>query len=71
MDIISPIARENPNFRPVAESTTAGEAAEMSTIERDGVALEAPALDEQLAGPSAVAEPIRVHGKFFFAGDAK
>jgi glycosyltransferase involved in cell wall biosynthesis len=71
MDINSPIAREHANLRPVAESTTAGEAAEMSTIERDGVALEAPALDELLAGPVGVAEPIRVHGKFFFAGDAK
>jgi len=71
MDIISPFAREHANLRPVADLGTAGEAAEMSTIERDGVALEAPAPDELLAGPVSIAEPIRVHGKFFFAGEAK
>jgi len=71
MDIISSFAREHANLRPVAESTTAGEVAEMSTLERDGVAHEGPALDELLTGPPAVAEPIRVHGKFFFAGEAK
>ena len=38
----------------------------MTTIDRDGVVL-----DELLAGPPAVAQPIRVQGKFFFAGDAK
>ncbi len=43
----------------------------MSTIDRDGVAPEAPALDELLASAPAVAGPIRVHGKFFFAGAAK
>src|SRR5882762_7925896 len=71
MDIILPFAREQANLRPVAESTAAGEFAEMSTVDRDGVAQEAPALDELLRGPPAVAEPIRVHGKFFFAGDTK
>src|SRR5882672_5948972 len=71
MDLISRVARENADFRPVAEPMTGGEAAEMSTVDRDGVALEAPALDELSAGPSAIAEPIRVHGKSFFAGDAK
>src|SRR6266496_4351673 len=71
MDIISPFARENANLRPVAESATAGEVAEMSTVDRDGGAPDTPALDALLAGPSAIAEPIRVHGKFFFAGDAK
>jgi len=44
----------------------------MSTGERDSVALEAPALEELPASALApVAGPIRVHGKFFFAGDAK
>ena len=43
----------------------------MSTSERDGVAREAPALEELLAGRSVLAQPIRVHGKSFFAGDAK
>jgi glycosyltransferase involved in cell wall biosynthesis len=71
MDVISPAARENADLRPVAEPTNAGEAAEMSILERDGVALEAPALDELLASAPAVADPIRVHGKFFFAGAAK
>jgi glycosyltransferase involved in cell wall biosynthesis len=66
MDLISPVARENADFRPVAEPMTGGEAAEMSTVDRDGVAL-----DELSAGPSAIAEAIRVHGKSFFAGDAK
>src|SRR5947208_4042332 len=66
MDIISPFARENANLRPVADPTTAGDVAEMSTIERDGVALY-----EASADLPAVVEPIRVHGKFFFAGDTK
>ena len=48
MDIVSPIARENADLRPVAGPMIAGEAAEMSTSERDGVALEAPALDMTL-----------------------
>jgi glycosyltransferase involved in cell wall biosynthesis len=71
MDIISPIARENADLRPVAELANAGAAAEMSILDRDGVAPEAPALDEFLASTPALAAPIRVHGKFFFAGDAK
>jgi O-antigen biosynthesis protein len=71
MDVISRVARENSEFRPVAEPTTGGETAEMTMVERDGVALEAPALDERSASPPAVAGPIRVHGKSFFAGDAK
>src|SRR5438874_8826699 len=71
MTIISLAARRGNTFRSVAEPTTAG-APDMSTAERDGVALEAPALDTLLAiPPAAVAGPIRVHGKFFFAGDAK
>src|SRR5439155_24695660 len=59
-------AREIADLRPVAETTNAREAAEMTTSDRDGVALE-----ELLAGPPAIAQPIRVHGKSFFAGDAK
>ncbi len=44
----------------------------MSTVEQGGVAQEASALDEALAGELAPdLGPIRVHGKFFFAGDAK
>src|SRR5437764_1206990 len=71
MNIISPIARHDPNLRPVAGPAIAG-AAEMSTMERDGVALGAPALDDLLPAAAADADgPIRVHGKFFFAGDTK
>jgi glycosyltransferase involved in cell wall biosynthesis len=43
----------------------------MSILDRDGIAPEAPASDELLATAPARADPIRVHGKFFFAGDAK
>jgi glycosyltransferase involved in cell wall biosynthesis len=43
----------------------------MSTLEQGGVAREAPALDELPASAPAVADLIRVHGKFFFTGDAK
>src|SRR5260221_6470620 len=71
MDINSSLARENADLRAAGERANAGEAAEMTTSERDGVALEAPALEELLGGPAAVAEPIRVHGKSFFAGNAK
>ncbi|HVB17924.1 MAG TPA: glycosyltransferase [Stellaceae bacterium] len=44
----------------------------MSTIERDNVAPEAPGLDALMAGmPMPAVSPVRVHGKFFFAGDDK
>jgi GT2 family glycosyltransferase len=71
MDLISPIARDNADLRPVAEPTTGGEAAEMSTLEQGGAALEAPAPDALMASAPEVAGAIRVHGKFFFAGAAK
>src|SRR5437763_15950563 len=70
MDIISRTASEHAGLGSVAEPRTGG-SAEMSTIDGDGVALEAPTLDELLPGEAAVAAPIRVHGKFFFAGDTK
>ncbi len=43
----------------------------MSILDRDGLTQEAPALDELPANAPALAGPIQVHGKFFFAGDAK
>ena len=44
----------------------------MSTVEQGGVALETLASDElSVDAPAQVVGPIRVHGKFFFAGDAK
>jgi len=43
----------------------------MSTLERGAVAREASALNPVMASAPAVAETIRVHGKFFFAGAAK
>jgi GT2 family glycosyltransferase len=60
MDIISPVARENTDRRSV-----------MSTLEGDGLAGEVPAADELPVGAPAGLDPIRVHGKFFFAGAAK
>src|SRR4051794_13014146 len=47
-------------------------AAEMSALESDDIALDAPSVVDPL--PRAAEEPagpIRVHGKFFFAGEAK
>ena len=47
-------------------------AGEMSAIDSDSVAIEAPAPSELLSGPTDPASgPVRVHGKFFFAGDRK
>ncbi|MGC2411097.1 MAG: glycosyltransferase [Stellaceae bacterium] len=43
----------------------------MSISDRDSLTQEAPALDELPAYAPALAGPIQVHGKFFFAGDAK
>ena len=43
----------------------------MSMLEGDGLAREAPALDELPVRAPAGVDPIRVHGKFFFAGAAK
>src|SRR5690348_4955743 len=71
MTIISLAARRNATIRSVAEPTISG-APGMSTAERDGVAVEAPALEALLASaPAPIAGPVRVHGKFFFAGEAK
>src|ERR1700693_1093473 len=71
MNIISLAARRDANLRSVAEPTKAG-AANMSTVEQGGVALETLSSDELLKDvPVQVVGPIRVHGKFFFAGDAK
>src|SRR5260370_572653 len=70
MDIFSSVARDNAELRSAAEPRTGG-SADMSTIDGDGVALEAPTLDELLPSEPAVAAPIRVHGKSFFAGDTK
>jgi glycosyltransferase involved in cell wall biosynthesis len=56
----------------VAGPTDAGVVDDMSTIDRDNVAVAAPALDDLLASaPAAVTGPVRVHGKFFFAGENK
>src|SRR5205823_10420329 len=47
-------------------------AAEMSALESDDIALDAPSVVDAL--PRALEEPagpIRVHGKFFFAGESK
>jgi GT2 family glycosyltransferase len=73
MTIISLAARRTAATTPVAEGTTAG-TAEMSLVERDARALEALAAPERpdttvLSAPAA--GPVRVHGKFFFAGDDK
>ncbi len=71
MNIISLAARRYADHSAAAEPTTAG-VAEMSIVERDGAAPEAVALDEPLASPPAApVGPIRVQGKFFFAGESK
>lgn len=71
MDINSPIARENADLRLVAEPRTGGPG-DIRTVERDAVAPEPTALDDLLTpAPPVVAGPIRVHGKFFFAGGTK
>src|ERR1051325_4748083 len=47
-------------------------AAEMSALESDSVAVEAPNVVELMPRPPVQAVgPIRVHGKFFFTGDKK
>src|SRR5438309_722236 len=75
MNIISPIGRRNADLRPAFGSADTG-AAGMSTIERGdiapGVAPGAPALAALLAeAPAQSGDRIRVHGKFFFAGETK
>src|SRR5438067_4641516 len=58
-------------FQPAGAPRSAG-AGEMSAIDSDGVALEMPGSADVLPErqPAAPGE-IRVHGKFFFAGNAK
>jgi glycosyltransferase involved in cell wall biosynthesis len=56
---------------PAARPTFGGETAEMSTLEPGEAALDAPALGGLLERPPVVAGAIRVHGKFFFAGEQK
>src|SRR5438094_5019585 len=59
------------DLQPVGTPRNSG-SGEMSAIDSDGVALETPAPGE-VVPDRATAGPvdIRVHGKFFFAGDAK
>src|SRR6202521_5621580 len=57
--------------QPFGASGNAG-AGEMSTIDSDSVTIEAAALSELLPTPAdPVPGPVRVHGKFFFAGERK
>ena len=71
MDTISPFTRQDPGLGAAVELTSDG-AADVSTSERDPVALTAAAREALPAGgPAAAAERIEVHGKFFFAGEAK
>ena len=70
MDIISPPAPERAELRPLAEPRTE-DFADMSMLAGDGVALEAPAPEPPRPEHAPRAVPIRVHGKFFFAGERK
>src|ERR1700704_92514 len=59
------------DFQPIGTPRNLG-SGEMSAIDSDGVALETPAPDEVLPDRAAAGlGDIKVHGKFFFAGDAK
>src|SRR5207253_10280640 len=59
------------DVQPFGAPRSAG-AGEMSAIDSDSAATEAPAPSELLPGPAdAVPGPVRVHGKFFFAGERK
>src|SRR6195256_1781708 len=59
------------DFQPIGTPRNSG-SGEMSAIDSDGVALETPAPDEVLPDRAAAGlGDIKVHGKFFFAGDAK
>src|SRR5580700_3904350 len=59
------------DIQPFGASRNAG-AGEMSTIDSDSVAMEAPAPSELLRTPAdPAAGPVRVHGKFFFTGERK
>jgi len=59
------------DVQPFGAPRNAG-AGEMSAIDSDSVAIEAPAPSELLPTPADTASgPVRVHGKFFFAGENK
>ena len=59
------------DFQPIGTPRNSG-SGEMSAIDSDGVALETPAPGEVLPDRAATGlGDIKVHGKFFFAGDAK
>ena len=70
MDAFSPMTRAEPGLGSSAGATILG-AAEVSTLEHDGVRPYSAEFDELPRPPEAGAEPIRVSGKFFFAGAAK
>ena len=70
MTIISLDCATVADLQPVAAPSNAG-AAEMSTVDSDSVALEAPRRTTLLPARAAGRRPIRVHGKFFFAGETK
>src|SRR5437899_1269451 len=59
------------DIQPFGAPGNAG-AGEMSAIDSDSVAIEAPTPSELLPTPADPASgPVRVHGKFFFAGERK
>jgi GT2 family glycosyltransferase len=59
------------DFHPIGMPRSAG-AGEMSAIDGDSAAVEAPSSDAALPDRPAIGlGEIRVHGKFFFAGDIK
>src|SRR5436189_2081615 len=59
------------DFQPIGTPGNSG-SGKMSAIDSDGMALETPAPGEVLPDRAAAGPgDIRVHGKFFFAGDAK
>src|SRR5438067_857357 len=71
MDAISLAPTHLADAGSAAEPRMTG-AAEMSALESDDVAVDAPSVVDALPrAPEEPAGPIRVHGKFFFAGEAK
>src|SRR5437763_6785226 len=71
MDII-PLAARRAADQPSAAGPGTTGAAEMSALESDSVAVEAPSVVElRPRPPSQPAGAIRVHGKFFFADESK
>jgi glycosyltransferase involved in cell wall biosynthesis len=70
MTIISLAARRSVKSSPVAEPMTGG-AAGVSTVEDQAVAVLEPAAQAVSVSPPSPVGPIRVHGKFFFAGERK